>query len=140
MNIAIIHCDGSYSRYSKRGSYGVVIQYKGKIKEFSEVCEGVTSSTRAEMLGAIRAIEVYGPRADRIKIHTDCQVLVDGITKHMPKWLETNRLDTIANKDLWLKIISLIKQYIVEWVWVKGHYTDIHNNRADALAREALEG
>jgi ribonuclease HI len=138
MNIAIIHCDGSFNRHSGIGGYGVVIQLNSKLIEFSERCEGTTSSARAEMLGAIRAIQVCGPKADRLQIYTDHKSMVDGANKYLIEWIKNNRLSSIANKDLWLELLGLMRRYTIEWFWTKGHDGDYWNERADTLAKEAL--
>jgi ribonuclease HI len=90
------------------------------------------------MLGAIRAIEVYGTKADRLQIYTDYKPLVDGATVLLPEWIKSNRIETLVNKDLWLQLHSHMNRFMIEWFWVRGHYTDVWNNRADVLAKEAL--
>lgn len=140
MNITIIHCDGSFNRHTGIGGYGAVVRHKGKITEISEVFESVRSSARAEMLGMIRSIEVYGPKATRIQIYSDAKSIIDGINIHWDKWVKTGMIDELINKDLWLRIKALSNKYTIEWFWVKGHSGDVHNNRADTLAKEAVEG
>lgn len=140
MNTAIIHCDGSFNRHNGIGGYGVTIQLGVKIIEFSEKCEGITSSARAEMLGAIRAIEVCSHKSDRIQVYTDNQPLVHSMNKFLQLWIKSGEINNKPNKDLWLRLNSLCKQVIVEWFWVRGHNGDHWNERADTLAKEAVLG
>lgn len=138
MNIAIIHCDGSFNRHSGIGGYGVTIQFKNKLVEFSERCEGKTSSARAEMMGAIRGIQAVGKKADKIQIYSDHKSMIDGANKHLIDWIKNNKLQAIVNKDLWLEILSLTRQHTIEWFWVKSHDGDHFNERADTLAKQAV--
>jgi ribonuclease HI len=139
MNITTVHCDGSFNRHTGRGGYGAVIHHKGKVFEQSEAYESIRSSARAEMIGMIRSIEVYGPKATRIQIYSDAKYIIDGINIHLDKWIKTGMINKLVNKDLWLQIKALMNRYTIEWFWVKGHSDDVHNNRADYLAREAVE-
>jgi len=140
MNIATIYCDGSFNRQSGIGTYGAVVHLKGKTHEISEAYENVRSSARAEMLGMIRSIEVFGPKSDRIKIYSDAKYIIDGINIHWQKWVKAGTVDELVNKDLWLTIQGLIKRYTIEWFWIKGHSGNPFNERADFLAKEAAVG
>jgi len=139
MKTAIIHCDGAFNLCSRIGGYGVTIQVSSKLIEFSERCNSVTSSARAELLAAIRGIQVAGPISNRIQIYSDAKYMVDGANKYLKLWIKGKWFKEIANKDLWLEIDSLCKRYCVEWFWVKGHNGDYFNERADELAKQALQ-
>lgn len=137
MNKAIVYCDGSFDPHRKIGGYGVVVLYKGT-KEFSESSIDATSSTRAEMLGVIRAIESVGNKTSIIQIYTDSKVIVDVATKYLQIWVTTKWKKCIKNKDLWLRIFSLMKQHLIEWYWINGHSGNQYNDRADYLAKQSI--
>ena len=139
MNITTIHCDGSFNLQTGIGGYGAVIRHKGKLYEQSESYESIRSSMGAEMIGMIRTIEVYGPKSSRIQVYSDAKVIIDGINIHWNKWVKIGMIHELVNKDLWLQLKALNNRYTIEWFWVKGHSVDVHNNRADALAREVVE-
>jgi ribonuclease HI len=44
----------------------------------------------------------------------------------------------VKNEDLWRRLDVAAGRHDVEWIWVKGHAGDEHNERADRLAREAM--
>lgn len=47
----------------------------------------------------------------------------------------------VQNVELWKQLAEMVEYHVVEWVWVKGHSTNIDHNRVDSLAvaaREAL--
>ena len=137
MKTAIIYCDGSFDPYRKIGGYGVVALLNG-IKEFSECSNQAYSSLRAELLGVIRAIEVFGPKSNRLQIFTDSKVVVECATVNIKKWIDQNWQKDIKNKDLWLKVYSLMQQYLIEWTWVKSHSGNQYNDRADFLAKQSI--
>lgn len=137
MTKAIIYCDGSFDPNKKRGGYGVVALHKG-IKEFYESSPDAYSSTRAELLGVIRAIEVYGPKVSHLQIFTDSKVIVECATYHINKWICQKWAKDIKNKDLWIRIHALMKQYLIDWVWVKSHNGNQYNDRADFLAKQSI--
>ena len=43
------------------------------------------------------------------------------------------------NKELWEKLDHEIKKHQIFWQWVKGHAGNIHNEKADFLARKYIE-
>ena len=140
MKKAIIYCDGSFDKRTQLGGYGAVVLFKNKTHEFSEAFSAVRSSTRAEMIGMIRVVEVYHAKANHIEVYTDAKTIVDGLNIHMDKWIKTSMIHELVNSDLWFELRRLSKGCSISWNWVKGHHTNIWNNRADQLAREAVMG
>ena len=45
----------------------------------------------------------------------------------------------MKNRDLWEALDALAARHEVAWHWVKGHAGNAGNERADTLAREAIE-
>ncbi len=45
----------------------------------------------------------------------------------------------MKNADLWRRLDAAASPHDVDWVWVKGHSGHPENERADALARNAIE-
>ena len=43
----------------------------------------------------------------------------------------------VQNDDLWRALLVAVARHEVRWLWVRGHGTDVENNRADQLAVEA---
>ncbi len=135
MGTAIIYCDGSFDPIRKIGGIGIVALFKG-ITEIQELHEDASSSTRAELIGVVRAIEVFGPKSSRLKVITDCKPIVDVLDSLCND--STNWSKALKNKDLWFRLYSLTKQYIIELSWVKSHSGDQYNDRADYLARQSI--
>jgi ribonuclease HI len=94
-----------------------------------------------EMMAAIIALESL-TRPVQARIHTDSIYLRDGITKWIHDWKKRNWRTAdkkpVKNVDLWQRLESALERHDVEWIWVRGHAGHPENERADALARQAI--
>lgn len=52
-------------------------------------------------------------------------------------WMGANR-KSVANRDLWERLIAETRRHEVTWHKVKGHSGDVLNDRVDRLARKAI--
>ena len=50
---------------------------------------------------------------------------------------EVNAINSVKNKDLWIKLYDLNKSLSVEWYWVKAHAGNPMNEEVDLLAKKA---
>jgi ribonuclease HI len=79
----------------------------------------------------------------KARIHTDSTYLRDGITKWIHDWKKrgwrTADKKPVKNVDLWQRLEAALERHDVEWLWVKGHAGHPENERADALARQAID-
>lgn len=111
-----------------RGGYGIVIcdDNTGKTTEISS---GYRSSTnnRMEIMAAIVACGVLPEGAEAV-LYSDSQYLVNTMTKG---W-KMNK-----NKDLWKRLLAVVKGKKIHFAWVRGHNGDENNERCDNLAMEA---
>jgi ribonuclease HI len=134
------YTDGACSGNPGPGGWGAVLHYQGLEQDFSGG-EPQTTNNRMEMCAAIRVLEAL-PRPFDIDIYTDSQYLRDGITRWMANWKKNGWMTAdkkpVKNKDLWLQLDGLIAIHRVTWHWVKGHAGHPQNERADALARNAI--
>ena len=66
-----------------------------------------------------------------------------GITEWIAGWKargwKTAGRNPVKNQDLWQQLDELTAGHEVEWHWVKGHSGHIENERADALANQAID-
>ena len=95
-----------------------------------------------ELMAAIAALE-FLTRPVTVRIHTDSTYVKDGISKWIHGWKrngwKTAAKKDVKNKDLWQRLDSALEGHRVEWKWVKGHAGDPGNERADDLARQAVQ-
>lgn len=134
-----IYSDGS-GRDSGPGGYGVILRYGDKEKELSGF-EPASTSQRMELLAAIRGLEaLQNPK--RVRVFSDSQYLVRGMSEWLPGWIRSGRLespDALANQDLWQQLAALADRHQVSWEWVRGHAGHPFNERCDKLAKRAAE-
>lgn len=136
-----IYTDGACSGNPGPGGWGVILRYKNTEKELSGF-EAMTTNNRMEIRAAIEGIKAL-TRSVKIEVYTDSQYLRDGVTKWLFQWKKNNwRLSNkspVKNQDLWEELDTLIQNHDVSWHWVRGHSGHPENERADALARQAIE-
>ena len=137
----IIYTDGACRGNPGPGGWGVILNYKGKIKELYGA-EKHTTNNRMELMAAIQALESL-TRPCLVQLNSDSSYVLKGITDWMPNWKKrgwkTAARTPVKNEDLWRRLDEAITKHKIEWKWVKGHSGDTGNDRADALANIGIE-
>jgi ribonuclease HI len=140
-NEVVIYTDGACKGNPGPGGWGVILNYKEKVKEMYGG-DRETTNNRMELMAAIQAFEVL-KKPCRVKINTDSKYVLQGITEWMPNWKKrgwkTASKAPVKNEDLWRRLDAAIDQHEVNWQWIKGHSGNIGNDRADALANIGIE-
>jgi ribonuclease HI len=135
-----IFADGACSGNPGVGGFGALLRSDDKEKEVSG-CEEMTTNNRMELMGVINALEAL-KRPCRVKITTDSDYVVKGMTKWMDAWIRKNWMNAqkknVLNRDLWERLLRASKSHEVEWVWIKGHNGHPENERCDRLARKEI--
>lgn len=121
------------------GGYGIVLQYRGEEREFSDGFHSTTNN-RMEMMGALIGLERLKYPCNVI-LHSDSQYLKNGMTQWM-KWWKRNGWVTsdkkpVKNVDLWKRLDEAASRHNVRWKWVKGHAGHRENEICDRLAKIA---
>jgi ribonuclease HI len=137
----IIYTDGACRGNPGPGGWGVILDYKGKIKELYGA-EKHTTNNRMELMAAIQALETL-TKPCSVRLNSDSSYVLKGITDWMPNWKKRGWLTAaktpVKNEDLWRRLDAVIAKHKVEWKWVKGHSGDTGNDRADALANLGID-
>lgn len=126
----IAYADGACSGNPGPSGLGLVVIHANERLERSEYL-GHGTNNIAELTAILRAVEAGLPNEKPLVIHTDSQYSIGVLTKGWkPK----------ANQEL----IATLKQRVaarggVRFVYVPGHAGVPLNERADALARQAVE-
>ncbi len=134
-----IYSDGSGTD-SGPGGYGVILRHGEQEKELSGF-EPSATSQRMELLAAIRGLEALNSRRT-VRLFSDSQYLVRGMSEWIQGWIRAGRLETpgaLANQDLWRQLDALSRQHEVAWEWVRGHAGHPFNERCDRLAKRAVD-
>jgi hypothetical protein len=73
---------------------------------------------------------------------SDSQYTLKGISEWRRGWqakgMRTASGGPVANPTLWLRLWALVDERKVTTRWVKGHNGDLHNERCDVLAGDAI--
>ena len=128
-----IYTDGAASGNPGPGGFGVVLK-SGPYRK--EIAQGFrkTTNNRMELLAVIVGLEALKMPGNVVTIYSDSRYVVDAVEKH---WLfdwEKKGFKGKKNPDLWRRFLMVYRQHQVRFVWVKGHASNEHNNRCDALA------
>ncbi|MDE0389649.1 MAG: ribonuclease HI [Rhodospirillales bacterium] len=140
MTVAI-YTDGACRGNPGPGGWGAVLLYGEHRREISGAVPETTNN-RMELTAAIRALQALNRRSS-VALYTDSTYVKDGITRWLPSWKakgwRTASKTPVKNRDLWEALDALVQGHDVSWHWVRGHAGNPENERADALAREALK-
>ncbi len=136
-----IFTDGACRGNPGPGGWGAILRFRGKEKELYGG-EPETTNNRMELMAAIQALEAL-KRPCKVRISTDSQYLMKGITEWMENWIKrdwkTSANKPVKNIDLWQRLNQALTKHQVEWEWVRGHSGHPENERADQLANKAID-
>lgn len=136
----IIYTDGAARGNPGPGGYGVILMWGQHKKELSKGYR-LTTNNRMELMAVIAALEALKKKGLDIEIHSDSNYIVKALEEGwLEKWVRTDFKGGKKNKDLWIKFYQLAKDHKIKFNWVKGHHTNMYNNRCDELATEAADG
>jgi len=133
----IIFCDGASKGNPGPGGYGAVVVWGDKVMELGGF-EKHTTNNRMELSGVIVALEKLPPKLTEIIVYTDSKYLINGVTGWIYGWQKNNwrtkEKKEVLNKDLWEKLVVLIKDKKIKWNYVGGHVGVAGNERCDEIA------
>ena len=136
-----IYTDGACSGNPGVGGFGVILRSGEKEKELSG-CEKLTTNNRMELMGVISALEAL-KKPCKVRITTDSNYVVKGMTEWMDGWIKRNWLNAqkkeVMNRDLWERLLKASQSHEIEWIWIKGHNGHAENERCDKIARQEIK-
>ena len=136
----IIYTDGACKGNPGPGGWGVILNYKGVVKELYGG-EKDTTNNRMELTAAIQALEALKKQC-HVELNTDSKYVLQGITEWLPNWKKrgwkTAGNKPVKNEDLWRRLDMARSRHDIEWKWIKGHSGHKENDRADELANLAI--
>jgi ribonuclease HI len=138
--IVELFADGACSGNPGPGGYGVILRYGEKSMELSGFAPHTTNN-RMELTGVIEGLRRLR-RPCRVKVITDSNYVVKGMTQWIAGWIRRNWVNSqkkpVQNRDLWEELLDLSKPHKIDWVWIAGHTGHKENERCDELARTAI--
>ena len=139
--IVNLYTDGACKGNPGPGGWGVVIIKNGKPVDEIYGGELNTTNNRMELLAVIHGLNKI-EEGETVRVNTDSMYVKNGITSWIKKWVEngwkTAAKKDVANKDLWVKLQTIVEVRRVTWNWVRGHSGDAGNERADFLANKGV--
>jgi ribonuclease HI len=137
----VIYTDGACRGNPGPGGWGVILSYKGAVKELYGG-EKATTNNRMELTAAIQGLEVLKKQC-KVELNTDSKYVLQGITEWLPNWKKrgwkTAGNKPVKNEDLWRRLDAAGSKHTIEWKWVKGHSGHKENDRADELANLGID-
>ncbi len=136
-----IYTDGACRGNPGPGGWGVLLRFKGKERQLWGG-ERETTNNRMELMAAIQGLETL-TRPCRVRLTTDSQYVMKGITEWMPNWKRRNWKTAgktpVKNVDLWQRLDTAVNGHQVDWQWVRGHTGHPENELADQLANRGID-
>jgi ribonuclease HI len=95
----------------------------------------------AEITAAIEGLRRV-PEGVTVELVSDSQYVLKGLSEWRAGWerkgWRNSKNEVVANLELWKTLFAVADARHVKVRWVRGHNGDVYNERADALANEAL--
>lgn len=136
-----IYTDGACRGNPGPGGWGAVLT-SGRHEKTLKGYEAQTTNNRMELTAAIMALREL-KRECLVDLWTDSEYLRKGITEWIHGWQKrgwkTAARQPVKNAELWRALLDETARHRVNWHWVKGHSGHPGNDRADALANEAID-
>jgi ribonuclease HI len=136
-----IFCDGGCrgNQFDQNiGGWGVVLEYKGQMKEIYGNCKNTTNNIM-ELTSCIKALEAIKTQEIPIIVTMDSQYVITGINEWINGWIKKGWRG-IKNVDLWQSLYELKNQFgNIKFTQCRGHADNNGNNRADYLANKAMD-
>ena len=138
--IVYIFTDGACKGNPGDGGWGAILKYENSIKEIKGFSIETTNNIM-ELTAVIEALKLL-TRKCKIVLTTDSKYVKSGITEWIFNWKKngwkTANKKTVKNQLLWTELDKLNQNHEISWEWIKGHSGHPENERADALANEAI--
>ena len=137
-----IFTDGACSGNPGPGGYGVILRFGKAEKELSGGADRTTNN-RMELTAVIEGLAALKEPCE-VTVYSDSKYVVDAIEKGWARgwqrngWCKSDKKPAL-NPDLWERLLTLLDQHEVSFVWLKGHDGHPENERCDALAVAAAQ-
>ncbi|MFI3318817.1 MAG: ribonuclease HI [Rikenellaceae bacterium] len=129
-----IYTDGSALGNPGRGGYGVVLKKGARRKELSAGFR-LTTNNRMELMAVCVGLEALKIPGSDVIVYSDSKYVVEAVEKRwLFGWERKADFGGKKNPDLWRRFLRIYRQHRVRFVWVKGHASNVENNRCDELA------
>ncbi|OFX88518.1 MAG: hypothetical protein A2W99_08955 [Bacteroidetes bacterium GWF2_33_16] len=136
------YTDGSFLLEKNSGGFAVLIKYVSGETQLYSYKTSKKGSNLIELNAVIKSLELLKEET-KICINTDSQYVIKGITEWIPIWILNNwhtaNGTKAKNSKDWKKIIKLVKNKYIEFVWIKAHTNQYENTICDLTAKQTAK-
>lgn len=136
-----VYVDGCSLGNPGPGGWAVLIKTKSGEKILSGG-EPFATNNQMELRAVISALS-YFKEPKKIKIYTDSEYVIKGITEWLPLWKKRNYFTSegkpVKNRELWEILDKLVNFHKVEWKKVLAHSGNPYNEKVDRIAKESAK-
>ena len=136
------YTDGACRGNPGPGGWGVVLETGAGAARELRGAAARTTNNRMELQAVIEALDAL-PAGTAVEVVTDSEYVMKGITEWIGRWKRngwrTAGGKPVRNRELWQNLDRLAAAREVAWRWVRGHSGVAGNERADALANQAID-
>ncbi|WP_038057184.1 ribonuclease HI [Thermodesulfobacterium hydrogeniphilum] len=104
--------------------------------------EPFTTNNQMELKAVISALS-YFKEPRKIKIYTDSEYVLKGITQWLVSWkkrgFKTSQGKPVKNKELWETLEKLTNFHQVKFIKVSAHSGNFYNEKADRIAKKSAK-
>ncbi len=147
----IIYTDGAARGNPGKAGWGAIVIDGKKIHELGGRAD-VATNNQMELsapIGALKHLKKIlptqaGKYTGDIEIFSDSKYVIHGITDWIFNWQKNNWRNAakkpVLNKELWIELYDLVKDFKIKWTYVEGHAGHKWNERADVIATSFADG
>ena len=147
MKNIIIFTDGSSRGNPGPGGWGSVVIFPETVKELGGF-EKKTTNNRMELTAVIESLFFVNSKLQttsyKLLIYSDSAYVINGASKWVFGWQargwKTSTKEDVLNRDLWERLIGIMKGFQIEWKQVEGHKGIPLNERCDEIATALADG
>ncbi len=136
--ITELFTDGSFNHEKNTGGFAILIKTVQNEYLMNQVKTKRKGNNLIELLAVIEGLK-YLRKEKKIRIVTDSQYVIKGITEWLPLWKRNEFFTANGSKAKnitdWKKIDALIKNKYLEFEWVKAHSDHFENTICDLKAK-----
>lgn len=137
-NIPELFTDGSFNHKTQTGGFAILIKEKPSEYQILQLTTKRTGNNLIELLAVKKGLE-YLKNHIKLRIVTDSQYVIKGISEWLPVWkindFYTANGTRAKNISEWKKIDELIAGKYIEFEWVKSHSDHFENSICDLKAK-----
>ncbi|HEA83661.1 MAG TPA: deoxyribose-phosphate aldolase [Thermodesulfobacterium geofontis] len=136
-----LYVDGSSLGNPGPGGWAVLIK-SGEKEEILSGGEPLATNNQMELKAVISALSHF-KEPKRLKIYTDSEYVIKGVTEWLPKWKKRGYITSdgkpVKNRELWEVLERLINFHQVKWEKVSAHSGNFYNEKVDKIAKESAK-